>query len=118
MPVVLDTNALMTPFQARLNLDMEIERLLGKTDIYVPSCVLGELKRLAARRWEAKAALQLAGKYRIVEVDSLGDAGVIEAAKKLNAYVFTNDRILISSLRKEGLGVITLSNNHLVILDE
>ena len=118
MKVVLDTNALMLPFQVRLNLDSEIQRILGDAEIYVPSCVLGELKRLARRRWEAKAALRLAEKYRVVDVERLGDSGVMEAAEKLGAYVLTNDEAFISLLRERGIPVIYLRQNHLICEDD
>jgi len=115
MNVVLDSNALIMPFQYNINLDIEIEKILGKGDIYVPSCVIGELKRLSTKRWEAKAALQLAEKYKIVEVEKLGDKGVIEAAKKLKAIVVTNDRELAEKLKREGIKIISLKQNHLVM---
>jgi len=118
MRVVLDTNALMLPFQVRLNLDSEIQGILGDAEIYVPSSVMGELERLSKRRWEAKAALQLAQKYRRVQVTSLGDNGVLEAAKKLNAWVVTNDEEFISRLRREGVPVIYLRQNHLRAYDD
>ena len=115
MNVVLDTNALMMPFEHRINIDLELERLLGSPVVYVPSCVGGELERLAKKHWAAKAALQLKKKYKVVFVEKLGDDGVIEAGKSLNAYVVTADRGLMYRLIKENIGVITLSNNHLVI---
>ncbi len=115
MRVVLDANALLMPFQYGINLDAEIQRLVGNAEVYVPSSVLGEVERIAKRRWEGRAALRLASKYRVFEVENLGDEGVIEAGKKLNAYVVTNDRKLISRLVNEGIKVISLSNNHLVI---
>ncbi len=115
MNVVLDTNALMMPFEYRINIDLELERLLGSPEVYVPSCVGGELERLAKKHRAAKAALQLMKKYKLVSVEKLGDDGVIEAGKSLNAYVVTADRGLMYRLIKENIGVITLSNNHLVI---
>ncbi len=115
MSVVLDANALLLPFQFKINLDLELQRLVGTVEIYVPSCTVGEVRRLAKKRWEAQAAEQLMEKYKIIEVESLGDDGVIEAGKKLNAYVVTNDRKLIERLVKEGIRVITLKNGHLVI---
>ncbi len=115
MNVVLDANALMMPFEYHLNLDLEIKKILGDVHIFVPSCILGELERLSRRRWEAKAALQLAEKYDIINVEKLGDKGVLEAAKKLNAYVVTNDRALVKILKKEGLKVLSMKQNRLVI---
>lgn len=118
MKVVLDTNALMSPFEYHLNIDLEIQRNLGEVDIYVPSCVIGELKKLSRKRWEARAALQLAQKYRKVDVKSQGDSGVIEAAKKLNAHVVTNDQELIKILRRKKIPVLYVSQNRLVRPDE
>ncbi len=118
MLVVLDSNALMMPFQFKINLDTELTRLLGSYEIYVPSCVIGELKRIARNRWEAKAALELASKYRIVEVEASGDKGVIEAAKKLKAAVVTNDKELRIKLMREGIRVIFMKQNHLVMIDD
>ncbi len=115
MRVVLDANALLMPFEYKINLDLELQRLVGDAEIYVPSSVLGEVKRISKRRWEGRAALQLASRYRIFEVKSLGDEGVVEAGKKLDAYVVTNDRKLVEKLVKEGIKVISMSNNHLVI---
>ncbi len=115
MKVILDTNALMMPFEFKLNIDLELQRLLGAPECMVPSCVMGELKKLARDNRHARAALKLASKYPVVEVESPGDSGVIEAAKKTGGYVLTNDRGLIRRLRNEKLGVITLKNNHLVI---
>ncbi|MCD6370244.1 MAG: twitching motility protein PilT [Thermoplasmata archaeon] len=118
MRVLLDSNALLMPFQYNLNLDSELTRLLGDYEVYVPSCVLGELRKLSKRRWEAKAALQLAEKYTIVEVKNLGDKGVIEAAKKLKAVVVTNDKALRIKLLREKIKVIFMKQNHLVIIDD
>ena len=118
MKVVLDTNALLLPFQIQINLDSEIRNVVGDAEIYVPSCVLGELKRLSKKRWEAKAALQLAQKYRVVNVEKLGDDGVMEAAEKLGAYVVTQDEELIGRLKRRGIPVIYLRQNHLRAMDD
>jgi len=40
MNVVLDANALMMPFQYRINIDMELQRLLGNPAVYVPTSVI------------------------------------------------------------------------------
>ena len=77
--VVLDANALLMPFQFKINIDIEIERLLGGVEVLVPSSVIDELKKLKDK--DAKAALSLSKKYRRVEVGKRGDAGVIEAAR-------------------------------------
>ena len=104
--IVLDSNALMMPFQFKMNLDMEIQRLVGNVEIFVPSCVLGELKRMKEN--EAKAALALASKYPVVETAARGDAGVLEAAKTKEAAVLTNDQDFIDILKKSSIPVIRM----------
>ncbi|MCJ7606450.1 MAG: twitching motility protein PilT [Thermoplasmata archaeon] len=115
--VVLDANALMMPFQSRMNLDSELERLFGEVICLVPSSVLGELNGL--REKHAKAALALARKYEIVETDKRGDDAVIDVAERRSAVVLTNDRELIDRLRELGIGVVRLrSGRHLVRVSE
>jgi len=104
--VVLDTNALLMPFQFGINIDLEIRNLLGEVEVLVPSCVIAELKKLKVK--EAGAALSLAGKYRQVQTSLKGDEGVIEAAKEHRAAVITNDQELISILRKLSISTIRM----------
>ncbi len=115
--VVLDANALMMPFQFRMNLDRELERLLGEVTCVVPSSVLSELHGLKEKH--AKAALALARKYEIVETERRGDDAVIDVAERRSAEVLTNDRELIGRLRALGIGVVRLrSGRHLVRVSE
>ncbi len=118
MNVVLDTNALMMPFEFKINIDLELTLLLGSPDIFVPSCVIGELCKLSMERKEAKAALQLSKKYSLINVNELGDRGVAEAGARLDGYVLTLDKNFIKILIQNGMKVITLKNNHLVIKND
>lgn len=114
--VVLDANALLMPFQFKLNLDAEMKRLLGEIPVFVPSSVLGELAGLADRN--AKAALSLARKYSIVETERRGDEAVILIAEQRSAAVVTNDRGLIGRLREKRIPVIRLRAERYLVLDE
>lgn len=112
--VVLDTNALLMPFEFSLNLDSELKRLLGSYEVHVPSAVIGELSR--SKKKHAKVAAELAGKYAVDQIERKGDESVVELAAKLNAYVVTNDKLLIAKLRKMRIGVILLrSRSHLAL---
>ena len=112
--VVLDTNALLLPFEFKINLDLELKRLLGSCQIFVPGCVIGELRRSSNKH--ARVALSLARKYALAETGTQGDAGVIEVARHLQAFVVTNDAVLRSKLRKLGMRTIYLrSGNHLTV---
>lgn len=112
--VVLDTNALLMPFEIRINLDLAIQELLGEARVLVPGPLVGELKHLDNRN--APAALALARKYEIVPTVTTGDDSVIELASKEHAYVLTNDKELRRRLRKERIPIICLrSGTHLAV---
>lgn len=104
--VVLDANALLMPFQFKINIDREIQNLLGGVDVIVPSSVIIELRRLKDKH--AKAALSLSSKYKIVDVTKRGDAGVIEAAEEHHAAVITNDQELIEILKNSSIPAIRM----------
>lgn len=112
--VVLDTNALIMPFQFKINLDDELQRIIGNPEIYVPSSVIHELERMGR-----KDALKLASRYDKVDVDRKGDEGVLEAAERLDAIVVTNDGELKDRARKKGIPVAFLrGRTHLELLGE
>ncbi|MBR2254895.1 MAG: twitching motility protein PilT [Candidatus Methanomethylophilaceae archaeon] len=112
--VVLDTNALLMPFEIRINLDLALSDLLGEARIVVPGPLVGELKHLEHK--SARAALALARKYEIIPTDARGDDSVIELARKTGGYVLTNDKELRRRLRKERVPIICLrSGTHLEI---
>ncbi len=108
--VVFDANALLMPFQFGVNIDMEIERLLGEFHGVVPSPILGEIRRNGGK-W-AKAALSLAKKYEIMRTENMGDAAVIELAERLDAVVVTNDQELQRKLRLNRIPYIYLRSKH------
>jgi rRNA-processing protein FCF1 len=113
--VILDTNAVLMPFQFGINLNKELERLLGECEILVPMSVLEELKDLKPKRL-ARAAQELALKFKVFETTEKGDKAIISVAKELKCPVVTNDKKLIKTLEKLGLPVIFLrSRSHLVL---
>ncbi|MGE4577557.1 MAG: PIN domain-containing protein, partial [Candidatus Methanomethylophilaceae archaeon] len=81
--VILDTNALLMPFEVRLNLDLAVREVLGDVHFIVPGPIIGELKRLEHKF--APAALELARRYEIIQTSSSGDASVLELAKSTGA---------------------------------
>ena len=114
--VILDTNALMMPFQFGLNLDLELKRLFGSFEVLVPSPVAAELRSLASQNEAARSALKLIKNYTTVELEGEADDVLIDLAKKKNAVVVSNDRLLIGTLKEEGLPYVRLrSRSHLVL---
>jgi len=108
--IVLDANALLMPFQFKINIDLELTRLFGDIPAVVPSSVLGELANALDKN--AKAAAALARKYTIVETGFGGDDAVIDVAERFSAAVVTNDRELIRRLRKKGIRVVRMRGRH------
>ncbi len=112
--VVLDTNALLMPFEIKINLDIALRDLLGDVRCVVPGPLIGELKHLNHKF--SKAALELAKKYEIVQTTSSGDDAVLEAALMLDGYILTNDKELRARARKQKIPMIYLrSGTHLII---
>lgn len=114
--VVLDTNALLLPFERSINIDAQLRSLLGECQIFVPGPIVGELKRSPSKN--ASAALRLLSRYTIEDTAASGDEAVIELAEKLGAYVVTNDRLLISKLRKKRIKVVLLRGGSHLGLDD
>jgi hypothetical protein len=116
--VLLDSNALFMPFQFGINIEKELERLLGGCEIMVPSAVVDEVMRLGKRR-HSRSALKLSSKYKSVKCDASPsvDAGIQRLAKKTGAVVVTNDRELQKKIVSDGGRVVSLrGGNHLVLL--
>lgn len=114
--IILDANALLMPFQFKMNLDKELKRLFGEIPVFVPSSVLGELGNSLDKN--SKAALALARKYNIVETELFGDDAVLDLAQERSAAVVTNDRELIKRLRELRIPVIRLRGERYLVADE
>ncbi|MBX8631737.1 MAG: twitching motility protein PilT [Thermoplasmata archaeon] len=105
--IILDTSALISIFENSLNIDAEIDRLVGEHEIIVPSSVVTELSLIGKR--EARMAERLASRYTVFDSRRKGDDSVAEAAKSLGAFaVVTNDMRLARELSSKGVRVMTL----------
>lgn len=114
--VLLDANALLLPFQFRINLEAELRRLLGEVDVAVPAPVLEEVRLLATHDRHAKAAARLAARYRVVEGHGSADDALLDLGSRLHAVVVTSDQPLLDRLKKEGIPRIFLrSRSHLAL---
>ncbi len=114
--IVLDANALLMPFQFKVNLDRELKRLFGDVPILVPSSVLGELGNALDKN--ARAALALARKYHIAETELSGDDAIMDVAMRHESAVVTNDRELIRRLRAERVPIVRLRSERYLVADD
>lgn len=115
--VILDTNFLLLPFQFKVDIFAEIERLIGKFEPIVLSTTLNELKKLVDLRSVktsrlALSAMELVKRCRIIEVDVRSEENyddvILRIAKENNYIVATNDKLLRRKLRRAGITTIFL----------
>jgi len=117
--LLLDTNALMSPFQFGFNLDSELERAVPELRPVVPASVARELIHLVKHGdWKARAALRLASKYDWVSVRGRGDAPIFNLALNRGWAVMTQDRLLRKNLITRGIKVLVVrGGGHLTLLE-
>ena len=122
--VVLDTNALMLPYQCGINLEKELNRLLGICRIIVPRTVVEEMEHLAQKEGSvgraAKLGLSIVQKrgFRLVETENSGDDGVLETALRMDAAVLTNDKELKKRAKELNLPIIYLRGEDKLEMEE
>jgi len=122
--VVLDTNALMLPYQFGINIEKELNRLLGLCRIIVPRTVVEEMEKLAEQGGEtgraAKLGLSIIKKrgFRLMETESKGDDGVLETALKMDAAIVTNDKELKRKAKELKLPIIYLRGEDRLEMEE
>ena len=113
--VILDSNFLFVPFQLKIDIFKELDRLLGKAEPLVLTTTLWELENVAKKRSQkiakqASAALELANKCEIVEAEKKlnesYDDVILRTAKELNFAVATNDANLRKRLREAKVPVV------------
>jgi len=116
LKIILDSNALFTPLELKIDIFEELQRLLNRNiDCVVIYPVKAELELLANKesfklRRQANFALRLVEKCKTVLVDiparATTDDIIVKVAKEWNVPVFTNDRQLRKRLRDISLPVI------------
>ena len=104
MMYVIDTNAIIYAIKQKISL----EKFLFE-EIVVPSSVVEELEKLSINDKNAKIALRLIQKYKIIETSKKGDEGIIDVALRNNGKVITNDADLIKRLKLLGISAVSVS---------
>ncbi|MCL1978456.1 MAG: DNA-binding protein [Candidatus Bathyarchaeota archaeon] len=116
LKVILDSNALFTPLELKIDIFEELRRLLNRNvECILISPVKAELELLANKKSsklcrQANFALRLSEKCKLVPVvvsdKFTTDDAIVKIAKDWNSPVFTNDRQLRKRLRDISLPVI------------
>ncbi|NPD87217.1 MAG: hypothetical protein HGN29_00745 [Asgard group archaeon] len=124
MLVILDSSMLMLPLEKKINISLELERILPISfEIVVPKIVVCELEKIMldappSTQKKAKLALELVNKYRILEsnIEGLADDEIERLAIENNSIVATNDSELRLKLREKGIAVIALHGKNKLAL--
>jgi rRNA-processing protein FCF1 len=116
LKVILDSNALFVQLELKIDIFVEVERLLNRNiDFILLSPVKHELELLATKyspkiRTQTAYALKLSEKCKYVVVNESGnlptDEVIVNVAKAWNSPVFTNDSQLRKRLRDISVPVI------------
>jgi rRNA-processing protein FCF1 len=122
MKILFDTNFLILPFSARVDIFDEAERIAGeRTEFFVLRASLGELANVKGKdRLPARAAMvyleRNSNRFEFADGTGRTDRQVEEFAKRHpQAAVATNDRALRQRLKKAGARTIVLrGRSHLV----
>ncbi len=114
--ILLDTNMMLAPVQFRADVYSQAAEFCT-TD----KC-MAELEKMARKKTkgglQAKAALMLAKMKNVHVIKSEGegvDSSIINAARRGNYIVATNDRILIKALKTLGIRILRLRQKKLII---
>ena len=118
MKVLLDTNMLLYAVAQKVDLQALMD---GKELLTLQNCV-AELEKLGKGKtrsgMHARVALELLKKKNIKVLQSgekNTDRAIIRYARDNNIIVATNDRVLIKSLKTNGIRVIRLRQKRLLI---
>lgn len=111
--VIIDSNFFLIPFQLKINILAELERLINEPyEIVVPKAVVKELEKISKRRNRdargAKLALEIIKKnnIRIIDCEGYADDCILKLSK--NNIVCTNDIKLKKKIKENGGRVISV----------
>ncbi|HHD16665.1 MAG TPA: DNA-binding protein [Euryarchaeota archaeon] len=118
--IILDVNALMSPFQMGINIDLELSKVVPERVPVVPMSVVRELESLIEKGndWKPRAALELSTRYQRIDIRGKGDAPIFNLAVRMSWPVMTMDRRLRKKLIERGIQVVFIrGKSHLELLD-
>lgn len=120
--VICDTSFLIVLATKPVKKFDELENEIGKIDFVVPSLVINELRKLVRtaevkRSNAARLALELANKFKTIQFQGTSaDEAIIDYASKQKCLVATIDYALRNKLKSNGISVVTLANDKLIVV--
>jgi len=119
--IICDTSFLIVLASKPIQKLEVLENNIGKIDFVIPSIVIDELNNLvstasAKRANAAKLALELAKRFKTIALEGKGaDEVIIDYASKHRCYVATIDNVLKNKLKNNGIDVITLVKDRIIV---
>ncbi|MEM0156045.1 MAG: hypothetical protein QW597_05540 [Thermoplasmataceae archaeon] len=111
--VIVDSNALIYSVRQRIDLKKNLQGR-GLQNILVPDCVIRELEGLAGSVKEARAALEIASKFRSIIVEGACDSAIVRRAMSDRCSILTNDREMISAAKTGKVHVFTIKRKRII----
>lgn len=119
--VICDTSFLIVLASKPIKRLDVLENNLGRVDFVIPTIVIEELKNLvstasAKRANAAKLALELSKRFKTIDLQGgSADEVIVDYASKHRCYVATIDNALKDKLKYNGIDVITLVNDRIIV---
>lgn len=119
--IICDTSFLIVLASKPIKKLDVLEDNIGKIDFVIPSIVIDELNKLvssasAKRANAAKLALELSKRFKTVELQGgSADEVIVDYASKHRCYVATIDSALKNKLKSNGIDVITLVQDRIIV---
>jgi rRNA-processing protein FCF1 len=111
--VIIDSNAFIYSIRQRIDLKKSLQDM-GFRDMLVPDCVIRELEGLSASVREAKAALEIAARFKPVMVEGTCDSAIVRHAMNNRCSILTNDREMISEAKSGKIHVFTIKRSGII----
>ncbi len=124
MKIVFDTNFCMVPFEFKVDIIDELNRIMPeKYEVLIPNLVVDELNKIARgigkRAIAARSALEFVKNFKKVNVEKRGsvDKSIIYFAKENNCILATQDKEMKRIARSLGVPTITMRQKKYLIYD-
>ena len=117
MKIVLpDTNIILWTFNGGIDFREAINSAAPNYHIRIPTCILEELKKLKNKK--SIAALAFCEKMKTIDIGKgYADNLLIKAAKK-GHLIATNDKEILSHLKKEKINALRIREKNKLIMTE
>ena len=115
-PVLTDTNIILWTFNGGPDFREAITETMPDAKIAIPSCVISELEKLKTR--DAKTALEFCKDMNIVDIGNGYADDMLLAAAQSGNVIATNDKDLLSRLKKLKLNAMKIREKTKLIFTE